>query len=118
MAPSEMWTTKIKKGLAAQLGSRVSKVRSAGVFGCQIQDMPFTYLGLPMGTTKPRVEHYALLMNRVERQPTSISSMLTQASKLQLVNSVLSSLPTFTLCYVQVPVAVLEYFGRARRYGM
>jgi hypothetical protein len=35
----------------------------AGVFGCQIQDMPFTYLGLPMGTTKPRVEHYALLMN-------------------------------------------------------
>jgi hypothetical protein len=31
----------------------------AGVFGCQIQEMPFTYLGLPMGSTKPRVEHYA-----------------------------------------------------------
>jgi hypothetical protein len=23
----------------------------AGVFGCKIQGMPFTYLGLPMGTT-------------------------------------------------------------------
>jgi hypothetical protein len=31
----------------------------AGVFGCQLQDMSFTYFGLPMGTTKPRVEHFA-----------------------------------------------------------
>jgi hypothetical protein len=80
--------------------------------------MPFTYLGLPMGTTKPRVEHYAPLMNRIERQLTCISSMLTQAGKLQLVNSVLSSLLTFTMCSVQVLVAVLEYFDRTRRYGM
>jgi hypothetical protein len=54
----------------------------AGVFSYKIHVMPFTYLGLPMGTTKPRVEHYAPLMNRVERQLISISSMLTQASKL------------------------------------
>jgi hypothetical protein len=87
----------------------------AGVFGCRIQSMPFTYLGLPMGTTKPRVEHFAPLMNRAERQLTSISSMLTYAGKLQLVNSVLSSLPTFTMCSLAVPVAVLEYFDRARR---
>jgi hypothetical protein len=54
----------------------------AGVFGCKLQDMPFTYLGLLMCTTKPRVEHYAPFMNRVERQLTAISSMLTQAGKL------------------------------------
>jgi hypothetical protein len=44
-----------------------------------------------MGTTKPRVEHFTPLMNRVERQLTSISNMLTYAGKLQLVNSVLYS---------------------------
>jgi hypothetical protein len=64
----------------------------ARVFGCKLQDLPFTYLGLPMGTIKPRVEHFAPLMNKLERQLTAISSMLTQAGKLQLVNSVLSSL--------------------------
>jgi hypothetical protein len=80
--------------------------------------MPFAYLGLPMGTTKPRVEHYTPLMNRAERQLTSISSLLTYAGKLQLVNLVLSSLPTFTMCSVSVSVAVLEYFNRARRYRM
>jgi hypothetical protein len=90
----------------------------AGVFGCKLQQMPFAYLGLPMGTTKPRVEHYAPLMNRVERQLTSISSLLTYASKLQLVNSVLSSLSTFTMCSVSVPVAVLECFDRAGRHCM
>jgi hypothetical protein len=57
---------------------------------------------------KPRVEHYAPLMNRVERQLTSISSMLTQAGKLQLVNSVLSSLPTCHMCYVSIPIAIFE----------
>jgi hypothetical protein len=86
----------------------------AGVFGCRIQSMLFTYLGLPMGTIKLRVEHFAPLMNRAERQLTSISSMLTYADKLQLVNQVMSSLPTFTMCSVDVPVAVHEYFDRAR----
>jgi hypothetical protein len=85
-----------------------------GVFGCRIQSTPFTYLGLPMGSIKPRVEHFAPLMNMAERQLTLISSMLTYAGKLQLINSVLSSLPTFTMCLVAVPIVVLEYYGRAR----
>jgi hypothetical protein len=89
-----------------------------GVFGCKIQDMPFTYLGLPMGTTKPKVKHFAPLMNRVERQLTAISLMLTQASKLQMVNSVLSSLPTYNMCLVAIPIAILEGIDRARRHCM
>jgi len=78
----------------------------AGVFGCKIQSLPFTYLGLPMGTTKPRVEHYAPLMNRTERRLTATSNFLTHAGRLQLVNSVLSSLPTYAMCSLQVPAAV------------
>jgi hypothetical protein len=53
-----------------------------GVLGCKLQGMSFTYFGLPMGTTKPKVEHFAPLMNRVERQLTSISNMLTYTRKL------------------------------------
>jgi hypothetical protein len=80
--------------------------------------MPFTYLGLPMVTKKPRVEHYAPLMNRVKRQLTSISSMLTHADNLQLVNTVLSYLPTYTMGSIQVLLPVHEYFDRARRQYM
>jgi hypothetical protein len=89
-----------------------------GVIGYKLQGMSFTYLGLPMGTIKLRVEHFAPLMNRVERQLTSISNMLTYAGKLQLVNSVLSSLPTYTICSISVPVEAHEYVDRARRHCM
>jgi hypothetical protein len=89
-----------------------------GAFGCKIKEMYFTYLGLPMGTTRPRVEHYAPLMNRMERPLTSISSMLTHVGRLQLVNSMLSSSPTYTMCSLAVPIIVHEYFDRARRCYM
>jgi hypothetical protein len=67
-----------------------------------------------MGTTRPRVEHYAPLMNRMKRQLTSISSMLTLAGRLQLMNSVLSSSPTYTMCSLTVPITIHEYFDIAR----
>jgi hypothetical protein len=90
----------------------------AGVFGCKIYGMPFPYLGLPMGSTKPRFEDFSPLMDRIERRLIGISSLLTHAGKLELVNSVLSSLPTYTMCSVMVPVEAPEYADRARRNCM
>lgn len=81
----------------------------ANTFGCQLGSLPFTYLGLPLGTTKPRVEDYMPLMDKTEKRLTSTSSFLTQAGRLQLVNSVLSSLPTYAMCSLKIPVAVLDF---------
>jgi hypothetical protein len=88
----------------------------AGLFGCRIESLPFTYLGLPLGTTKPRIEHYGQIMSSTERKLSSISSMLSQAGRLQLVNSVISSLPTYMMCILEVPAAVLNYIDRVRRH--
>jgi hypothetical protein len=90
----------------------------AEVFGCNLQEMPFTYLGLPIGTSRPKVEHYAPLMYRMERQLTSISYMLNHVGRLQLVYSVISASPTYTMCSLAVPITVHEYFDRARRHCM
>jgi hypothetical protein len=30
----------------------------SNIFGCQIGSFPFTYLGLPLETTKPRIEDF------------------------------------------------------------
>jgi hypothetical protein len=88
----------------------------SSTFGCQLGTLPFTYLGLPMGTTKPRVEDYMPLMDKTERRLTSTSALLTQAGRLQLVNSVLSSLPTYAMCSLKIPVVVLDFIDRARRH--
>lgn len=69
-----------------------------------------------MGTTKPRVEDHMPLMDRSERRLTSISSFLTQAGKLQLVNSVLSSLPTYAMCSLKIPVAIMDFLDGGQRH--
>jgi hypothetical protein len=57
--------------------------RLAEVFGCQIGSMPFTYLGLPMGTTKPHIEDFAPIMDRIEWCLTACSSLLSYSGRLQ-----------------------------------
>ena len=39
----------------------------ARTFGCSIGSLPFTYLGLPLGLTKPRVEDFLPIVSRCEK---------------------------------------------------
>jgi hypothetical protein len=43
----------------------------ANLIGCTIDQMPFTYLGLPIGGTKPIIRDFSPLSNRVERRLTT-----------------------------------------------
>jgi hypothetical protein len=70
-------------------------------FGCTVGSFPFTYLGLPMGLTKPQVKDYTL--------------HLSYASRLQLVNSVLSSLPTYYMCTLKLPTTVIDIIDKHRK---
>ena len=78
-------------------------VSLADVFGCTIGKMPFTYLGLPMGTTRPRIQDLMPLVDRVERRLSASSAMLNQGARLQLVNLVLSSMSIYHLCSLDIP---------------
>jgi hypothetical protein len=88
----------------------------ANVFGCQLGSMPFTYLGLPMGTTKPTIRDLSPLTGRIERRLLSIASFLSYGDRLVLVNSVLSSLPTYYMLTLMLPVGLLDVIDRARRH--
>jgi hypothetical protein len=70
----------------------------ARTLGCSIGAMPFTYLGLPVGTTKPKVVDFLPLIPKCERMLSSISTFLSQAGRLQMTNVVFFALPTFHLC--------------------
>jgi hypothetical protein len=45
-------------------------------FGCQIGTMPFTYLGLPLGTSRPLIHDMLPLVCRLERKLSSSSCFL------------------------------------------
>lgn len=67
----------------------------AAVLGCQVGSLPFTYLGLPMGTTKPRFQDLTPIMDRIERRLTASSSLLSYSGRLQMVSSVISPSATY-----------------------
>lgn len=92
---------------------RVASLASA--FGCMVGTFPFTYLGLPMGLTKPQVKDYAPLICRIERRLFASSQFLSYASRLQLVNSIISSLPTYYMCSLKLPVIVIEIIDKHRK---
>lgn len=43
-------------------------VHLANTFGCKVEAMPFTYLGLPFGTTRPTIQDFSPLTCRIERR--------------------------------------------------
>jgi len=53
----------------------------ASAFGCAIGSMPFTYLGLPMGTTKQRMEDLTPIMDGMERRLHACSSFLSDSAR-------------------------------------
>lgn len=75
----------------------------ASTFGCQVGSMPFTYLGLPLGTTKPSIGEFAPLISNFERRLSGVSKMLSYNGRLILVNSIFSALPTFYMCFLKLP---------------
>lgn len=77
--------------------------------------MPFTYLGLPMGTTKPRIEDFSPIVDRIERRLTACSSLLSLLGRLQMVNSVITPTILYPMCTLKLHKGVIESIDRARK---
>jgi hypothetical protein len=83
---------------------------------CQIGEMPFTYLGLPLGLAKPRKEHFMPLIQRIEKRLSCSSNFLSQAGRLELVNSVFSALPMFFMCTLKIPKTIIKQIDMFKKH--
>jgi hypothetical protein len=75
---------------------------------CQTCAMPFTYLGLPLGLSKPRLQQFLPLIQRIKKRLSCTSNFLSHAGRLELVNSVFSALPTFFMCTLKIPRSIIK----------
>jgi hypothetical protein len=103
---SESTGLKVNYNKSMMLPINVTEARLdilANTFGCSKGTLPFTYLGLPLGTTKPRIVDFLPLVNKCERRLGGITGMLNQAGRLQITNVVLSAMPTFHMCTLEIP---------------
>lgn len=87
----------------------------ADIFQCSVGAMPFTYLGLPMGTTKPTVTDLMPLVGRVERKLSSTLCMSSYGARLTLVDSVLTSTAVYAMCSIRIPPKILDHLDKLRR---
>jgi hypothetical protein len=87
----------------------------ANTFGCFIGSMPFTYLGLPMGTTKPRMEDLTPMMDRVERRLSACSTWLSYSGRLEMVNSAITPITTYAMCTIKLPKGVIDNIDHVRK---
>jgi hypothetical protein len=88
----------------------------AQTFGCLIGTLQFTYLGLPLGLSKPKVEEFWPLVSICEKRLISTSNFLSQTGRLQMTNAVLSSLPTFYLCTFKLQDTIIKQIDKFRKH--
>jgi hypothetical protein len=86
----------------------VEIARLAAVFGCVVGTLPFTYLGLPVGTTKPKILDLMPLVDCMERKLSISSSFLAHGGRWQYLISALFSVPIFFLCSLDLPPGILK----------
>ena len=91
-------------------------IHLARTFGCSIGSMPFTYLGLPLGLTKPTLQEFTPLLTKIEKRLCGVSKHLSYDGRLILVNSVFSALPTFYMCSLKILVQLIKQIDIYRKH--
>jgi hypothetical protein len=56
------------------------------------------------------------LVSRIEKRMVNTANFLTQGGKLELVNLVLSSMATFYMCSIKVPIEILDQIDKYIRH--
>lgn len=105
------------KSVMVPLNISETKLQSlAKTFECQKGSLPFTYLGLPLGTTKPKMEHFLPLIQKIEKKLGSTSMFLSQGGKLEMVNSVFSSSAVFYAFTLKLHKGVIKQLDQLRKH--
>ncbi|KAM3260750.1 hypothetical protein ACQJBY_051787 [Aegilops geniculata] len=84
-------------------------------FGCKVESLPFTYLGLPMGTTKPSVHDLIPVISRIDKRLSGVARFMNHSGRLTYVNSVVASMPIFAMCSLKVHVTILDHVDKSSR---
>ena len=87
----------------------------ANFFNCKKESIPFTYLGLPMGSTRPKVADLMPMVSRLDHRLSGIASLMSYSGRLVHLKSIVAALPIFAMCCIRVPLTILDHFEKSGR---
>ena len=77
-------------------------------FGCSVGSLPFTYLGLLLGLTKPKVIDFLPMVSRCENRLSCTSAFLSQAGRLEVTNAIFTALSMYFMCTFSLYKTVIK----------
>ena len=80
--------------------------------------LPFTYLVLPLGLTKPKVIDFLPLVTKCERRLAYTSAFLSQAGRLEITNSIFTSFPMFFMSTFRLHKIVIKQVDNYRKHSL
>lgn len=76
---------------------------------CKICDVPFTYLGIPLGANPRRSESWQPMVDKLRRRLSSWKRKnLSLGGRIVMINSVLTNLPIYFLSFMKAPKKVIK----------
>ncbi|GJS98551.1 RNA-directed DNA polymerase, eukaryota, reverse transcriptase zinc-binding domain protein [Tanacetum coccineum] len=84
--------------------------------GCQHSQLPFIYLGLPVGANMSRCTHWSPLVERFRNRLSKWKcKTLSYGGRLTLIKSVLGSLGVYFFSTFKAPITIINNLERIRR---
>ena len=88
----------------------------ADMSGCVVGEWPIKYLGLPLGGNPRKTEFWEPVLSKVAKRLGGWKkSFLSRGGRLTLIQSVLSSLPTYYLSLFKAPITVITSLEKLMR---
>jgi hypothetical protein len=85
------------------------------MFGCVPESLPFTYLGFPMGTTRPRMDDLIGILKIIDKRLVGIADTLSYDGRLIVVKSIISVIPNYGMCILKLPLSFLDHVDNYSR---
>jgi hypothetical protein len=90
----------------------------AGLFGCKLETFPLTYLGLPLGLSRPRIRDLGPLYSSINHHLAATASFLSFDGRIMVTKAILSSLPTLYLCTLKLADDGIVIVDKSKRIGV
>uniref|UniRef100_A0A2N9HXJ9 Reverse transcriptase domain-containing protein n=1 Tax=Fagus sylvatica TaxID=28930 RepID=A0A2N9HXJ9_FAGSY len=88
----------------------------AGILGCSVASLPFTYLGLPLGASFKMKSIWAGVVERMEKRLAGWKRLyLSKGGRVTLIKSTLSSIPTYYLSLFPIPMSIARRIEKLQR---